>query len=118
MVIPTPYKFLGFGLVSLAVVATAYFGWQRYEAAITKAADLETQLEAKETELENTKTTYESIVSAMGTNEQNTTRIIERTRTIREEVDAYPITTDCLSSPAISHVLGRLSENAEQSTQD
>ena len=118
MVIPTPYRFLGIGLVVIAIVAAVYFGWQRYDAAITKAADLETRLEAKERELENTKTTYESIVSAMGTNEQNTTRIIERTRTIREEVDAYPITTDCLSSPAISHVLGRLSDNAEQPAQD
>ncbi|MCD1591791.1 hypothetical protein K7H13_13640 [Qipengyuania citrea] len=113
-----PIKYLALALFVIGLVATAYFGWRSYNAAIERAATLQIDLDAKEAELEATKTTYESIVSGMASNETERVRIIERTDTIREEVNAYPVTTQCVDSPAISHVLGRLSDNADHTTED
>lgn len=113
-----PIKYLVPAVFVICLVATAYFGWRSYNAAIERAATLQIDLDAKEAELEATKTTYESIVQGMATNETERVRIIERTDTIREEVNAYPITTQCVDSPAVAHVLGRLSDNADTPTKD
>lgn len=113
-----PIKYLLLALFVIGLCSTAYFGWRSYNAAIERAANLQTELDDKVAELEATKKTYEAIVDGMASNETERVRIIERTDTIREEVNAYPVTTQCVDSPAVAHVLGRLSDDADATPTD
>jgi hypothetical protein len=113
-----PIKYLLLAMFVIGLCSTAYFGWRSYNAAIERAANLQTELDDKVAELEATKTTYEAIVDGMASNETERVRIIERTDTLREEVNDYPVTTQCVDSPAIAHVLGRLSDDADATPTD
>jgi hypothetical protein len=108
-----PLKYIILAIAALSILGGAYFAVQSYNSAIEKAVTLQQELDAKEAELEATRTTYESIVGGMADNENERVRIVERTNTIREEVSAYPITTQCVESPAIQHVLGRLRDDQQ-----
>ena len=113
-----PIKYIILALFVIGLCPTAYFGWNNYNAAIERAANLQTELDYKVAELEASKTTYEAIVSGMASNETERVRIIERTDTIKEEVHAYPVTTQCVDSPAVRHVLSRLPDDADATTED
>lgn len=113
-----PLRYIGLALAALGIIAAAYWGWQSYNNAIERAATLEIELAAKTAELESTKTTYQTIVDGMATNEGERLRIIERTDTIKEEIRAYPVTTQCVDQPAIRHVIDRLQDGASGTTED
>lgn len=111
---PLPYKWIGLGLIALAIIATAYFGIQSWRDAVADAEALQTQLDDKFAELTSLQETYDAVMQAVDANAQTTTTIIERTRTIKERIDALPQTNACLDSPAVSYVIGELSNDQQQ----
>lgn len=113
-----PLRYIGLALAALGIIAAAYWGWQSYNNAIERAATLEIDLAAKTAELDATKKTYEGITEGMSVNEETRVRIINRTNTIKEEIRALPVTTQCVDSLPVRLVLDRLSDPNGGGTED
>lgn len=102
----TGLKVAGCILVAIAL----YFAYKSISGAYEERDKLRIEYAAKDAELKATKEAQTKINKAVDTNSENTRTIVERTHTIEEKINAQPITTQCVESPAIGYVLSDYNE--------
>jgi len=109
-------KWIALALVILGVVATAYFAVRSYNRTMEENARLQTEVAQERANVSALQRAQAIIKSTIDSNAQNTTRIVERTNTIREAVNALPTTTQCADSQPVRVVLDELRRDQNAST--
>ncbi|MCK9531845.1 MAG: hypothetical protein M0R77_14980 [Gammaproteobacteria bacterium] len=106
-----PWSYVGIFIALVGVIATGYFAVQHYNSVVAENVKLESDLKSEKAKNEQLQKNYEAIVDTVNKNDQSTQTIIERTNTIEKQIRAAPVTTNCVSSPALTIALDRLKEN-------
>ncbi|WBY16614.1 hypothetical protein PF049_00120 [Erythrobacteraceae bacterium WH01K] len=108
-----PHKFAAALIATAFALAAIFMGWSRYDAAQERATELEAQLKTANEELDHVQT----VLDAVDDNAETTREIDERTRRIKDEVDALQETQECVNSDSVRLVIDRL-QSYQQSIED
>lgn len=111
-------KFWAIVLPLLGVVAVGYFAVREYTETLKQNTQLKVELSGAKAEAKALKDAYRVIGEAVDKTETNTRTIIERTQTVEKQINAQPITKDCLATPSVGVALRVLREQSASESKD
>lgn len=99
------WKEIGVVLLILGVISTGFFAVQKYNSTLEKNQELSQSVKALKDERKALEDSMASVYEAVDDNDLHRTQIIERTTIIERDINALPVTTECVDSPAVDHAI-------------
>jgi len=90
----------------IGIIAAAFFAIQSYKHIVQKNVQLTQQVETLKAE----KQSLQNVVNTQSDNETKTQTILKETHTKEIEIRNEPVTTNCVSSPAIGTAIRLLDQ--------